>query len=99
MKVLLSIKTIGISLLFVCTTVFGQQKPAVKVAEKGKITQSKELLKDSKAVKVDSIAKSKAVALADSLAAVHSLIHRGATTHSLGDVSCAGAERGASVRP
>ena len=73
MKVLLSIKTLGISLLFVCTTVFGQQKPAVKVAEKGKITQSKELLKDSKAVKTDTIAKSKAAALNDSLAAVHSL--------------------------
>lgn len=57
-----------LGLQFLPSKGFAQQKPAAKGSEKIKITQPKELLKDSKAVKIDSIAKSKAVA--DSLAAI-----------------------------
>ena len=49
----------------------GQQKLSGKATEKGKLTQSKELLKDAKAIKADSLAKSKMIA--DSLAAIQPL--------------------------
>lgn len=71
MNVLTSIKILGIGLLLLGTTTYGQQKPSGKLPEKAKITQPKELLKDSKVVKLDSIAKTKAVA--DSLAAIQPL--------------------------
>jgi rare lipoprotein A len=71
MNVLTSIKILGIGLLLLGTTTYGQQKPSGKLPEKAKITQPKELLKDSKVVKLDSIAKTKVVA--DSLAAIQPL--------------------------
>lgn len=49
----------------------GQQKLSGKATEKGKLTQSKELFKDAKAIKVDSLAKSKRIV--DSLAAIQPL--------------------------
>ena len=53
------------------TTAYGQQKPSGKLSEKAKITQPKELLKDVKTIKADSLAKSKIIA--DSLAAIQPL--------------------------
>ncbi|MEN9323668.1 MAG: hypothetical protein RL699_1448 [Bacteroidota bacterium] len=71
MKAIFSIKILGLLLLLSSIPSFGQQKPVVKAAEKGKITQPKELLKDAKTIKADSLAKSKIIA--DSLAAIQPL--------------------------
>lgn len=71
MNVLTSIKILGIGLLLLGTTAYSQQKPSGKLPEKGKITQPKEMLKDAKAIKADSLVKSKIIA--DSLAAIQPL--------------------------
>lgn len=71
MNVLTSIKILGIGLVLLGSTAYGQQKPSGKLPEKGKITQPKELLKDAKAIKADSLAKSKIIA--DSLTAIQPL--------------------------
>lgn len=63
-----TIKILGIGLLLFGTTAYSQQKLNGKLPEKVKITQPKELLKETKGSKADSLAKSKA--LADSLAAI-----------------------------
>jgi rare lipoprotein A len=71
MNVFTSIKSLIIVLALCSVTAYGQQKSSGKSTEKGKLTQSKELLKDAKAIKADSLAKSKIIA--DSLAAIQPL--------------------------
>lgn len=71
MNVFTSIKSLVIVLALYSVTANGQQKSLGKSTEKGKLTQSKELLKDAKSIKADSLAKSKIIA--DSLAAIQPL--------------------------
>ncbi len=73
MKASSTLYSLIFGLLFFSALALGQQKPVLKGNGKFKTTQPKELLKDPKAIKADSIAKSKLSVPVDTLNAAQAL--------------------------